>query len=194
MEWVDVITISLLPILLVKREKRNSLIIPLKYLEQNKIKRDVVKNDFARCSVIWKLICNTKINRGFPDLNSYISLPTNPPTIGSISFVIVWLARSRAQFRIKVIQGRKNVYDLTRNAYSPTGNSYGKIDASSWQKDFLLSCKMLFFSICVMKVNTLRTNSDTAYCQMQNYFSRQLTAKGHWWRYEFTTFSEAHIK
>ena len=52
MEWVDVITISLLPILLVKREKRNSLIIPLKYLEQNKIKRDVVKNDFVRCSVI----------------------------------------------------------------------------------------------------------------------------------------------
>ena len=84
MEWVDVITISLLPILLVKHEKRNSLIIPLKYLEQNKIKRDVVQKDFVRCSVIWKLICNTKINRGFSDLNSYISLPTNPPTIGSM--------------------------------------------------------------------------------------------------------------
>ena len=46
MEWVDVITISLLPILLVKREKRNSLIIPLKSPEQNKIKRDVVKKLF----------------------------------------------------------------------------------------------------------------------------------------------------
>ena len=50
-----------------------------------------------------------------------------------------------------------------------------------------------FFSICVMKVNILRTNSDTAHCQMKNYFSRQLTPKGQW-RYEFTIFSEADIK
>ena len=35
---------SLLPILLAKREKRNSLIISLKYPEQNKLKRKVVNS------------------------------------------------------------------------------------------------------------------------------------------------------
>ena len=53
---------SLLPILLAKREKRNSLIIPLKYPEQNKMKRKVVNSDFIFVFGYLKAdIFNTKI-------------------------------------------------------------------------------------------------------------------------------------
>ena len=109
---------SLLPILLAKREKRNSLIIPLKYPEQNKMKRKVVNSGFLR-SVIWKLIFNRKtafnhqltadIRLESPTETRCISLPFNPPTIGNISFVIRCAARSRLQFRVEVIMTEKRV-------------------------------------------------------------------------------------
>ena len=38
-----------------------------------------------------------------------ISLPSNPPTIGDISLVIRWPARSRSQFRVEVIRTEKRV-------------------------------------------------------------------------------------